>query len=306
MLRYFLGELSEQERGQFEEEYFRDDRVFEELQTVETELIDSYIRGDLSDSERQQFERTYLRSPDRRSKVENAKCLMAALEEVAPSKLVASFAEKRVPIWEGILTAFRYGSLSMRIGYGTAAVAILAFGFIKVAENRSLRSELGQLRSDKAVLLRRNQVLDRQVSSLPEPNRQTSNESHTEIAKLQLPQALIASIDLEPGISRGTKDAKNNELIVSRTARFVLVTLSLETDEYPNGYRVIVETVKGDEVGRVDRIKSQSGANGARVVEVPLSTKSLTSDAYVVRLAGITTMGREEPVEDYSFQVVRR
>jgi hypothetical protein len=303
MLRYFLGDLSEEERGRFEEEYFRDDQVFAELQTVETELIDSYVRGELSESEREQFETRYLQSPDRKEKVENARCLMAALTEAAEWKQVAAM---RVPIWQRILAAFRSVSLPMRIGYAMAGVAILAFGFVTLAENRSLRLELGRLRTDESNLLKRNQELERQMANLSAPSRQTSNESHEEIAELQLPQSLVASIDLEPGLSRGRKSRTNNELVIPRTARFVLLTLSLESDEYPNGYRVIVETIKRNEVERVDRLKSQSRAGGARVVEVQLSVESLTSDAYVVRLAGITTTGSEEPVEDYSFQVVWR
>jgi hypothetical protein len=302
MLRYFLGSLSEQERGQLEAEYFHDDRAFEQLETVETELIDSYVRGELSGSERERFETSYLRSPDRRKKVENAKSMMVALGEASDWKSVAT---KRIPIGEHIFALFRSVSLPIRIGYATAAVAILAFGFITLADNRSLHLELGRLRTEEADLLRRNQGLERQVANLSAPGRQPSNESHEEIAELQLPQALIASIDLEPGTTRSKKDRKSNELVIPSTARFVLLTLSLESDEYPNGYSVVVETIKRREVERIDRLKSQSRAGGARVVEVQLSVESLTSDAYVVKLAGITATG-EEPVEDYSFQVVRR
>jgi len=305
MLRYFLGDLSEEERGRFEEEYFRGDQVFAELQTVETELIDSYVRGELSESEREQFETSYLQSPDRKKKVENARCLMAALTEAAEWKQVASVAAMRVPIWQRILVAFRSVSLPTRIGYAMAAIAILAFGFITLADNRSLHLELGRLRTKEADLLRRNQGLERQVANLSAPGRQPSNESQEEIAELQLPQALIASVDLEPGTTRSKKDRKSNELVIPSTARFVVLTLSLESDEYPNGYSVVVETIQRSEVERIDRLRSQSRAGGARVVEVQLSVESLTSDAYVVKLAGITATG-EEPVEDYSFQVVRR
>jgi hypothetical protein len=301
MLRYFLGSLSEQERGQLEEEYFHDDLAFEELETVETELIDSYVRGELSGPEREQFETSYLRSPDRRKKVENAKSMMVALREASGWKPVAT---TRIPIGERIFAVFRSVS-PIRIGYATAAVTILAFGFITLADSRSLHLELSRLRTEEADLLRRNQGLERQVANLSTPGRQPSNESHEEIAELQLPQALIASIDLEPGTTRSKKDRKSNELVIPSTARFVLLTLSLGSDEYPNGYSVVVETIKRSEVERIDRLKSQSRAGGARVVEVQLSVESLTSDAYVVKLAGITATG-EEPVEDYSFQVVRR
>lgn len=302
MLRYFLGSLSEQERGQLEEEYFRDDRAFEELETVETELIDSYVRGELSGLERGQFETNYLRSPDRRKKVENAKSMMVALDEASRWRPVTT---TRVSIRERIFAAFRSLSLPIRIGYATAAIAILAFGYITLADNRGLRLELGRLQTEKEDLLRRNHGLERQVANLTPPSRPPSNGSHEEIAEVQLPPELIASVDLEPGTTRSKENRKSNELVIPKTARFVILTLSLDSDEYPNGYRVIIETLKGTEVERIDRVNSKSKAGGGRVVEVQLSVESLTSDAYVVRLAGITTKG-EDPVEDYSVQIVRR
>lgn len=302
MLRYFLGSLSEQERGQLEEEYFKDDRAFEELETVESELIDSYVKGELSGLERGQFETNYLRSPDRRKKVENAKSMMVALGEASGWRPVAT---TRVSIGERIFAGFRSLSLPNRIGYATAAVAILAFGFITFADNRGLRLELSRLRTEKGDLLKRNQSLELQVANLTTPRRPPSDGSHEEMAELQFPPALIASVDLEPGTTRSKKNSRSNELVIPRTARLVLLTLSLEGDEYPSGYRVIIETLNGTEVERIDRVNSKSTAGGGRVVEVQLSVESFTSDAYIVRLAGITTKG-EDPLEDYSVQVVRQ
>ena len=64
--RYLLGEMSESERSAFEEKYFADARVFEQVLQTEQELVDSYARGQLSPQARGLFERSYLSHPGRR------------------------------------------------------------------------------------------------------------------------------------------------------------------------------------------------------------------------------------------------
>ena len=69
MMRYLLGDVSDEERVQLEERYFVDDGVFEQLSALEDELIDDYIRGELAESQRKQFELHFLTSVERRQKL---------------------------------------------------------------------------------------------------------------------------------------------------------------------------------------------------------------------------------------------
>jgi anti-sigma factor RsiW len=74
-IRYLLGELSPEERDQFEDRYFSDAALHEQLQAIEEELIDSYVRGELSSEQRTHFEQRFLQSPERREKCDFAKAL---------------------------------------------------------------------------------------------------------------------------------------------------------------------------------------------------------------------------------------
>src|SRR2546422_9347597 len=83
MIRYPLGELSEQDATAFEERFFRDDAVFEELRAAEADLIDSYVRGKLSGATLKQFETHFLKSPARCQRVSFSRTLANAVDENA-------------------------------------------------------------------------------------------------------------------------------------------------------------------------------------------------------------------------------
>jgi anti-sigma-K factor RskA len=77
--RYLLGDLSEKEQVEIEERAFRDRQYLLEIEAVECDLIDDYIRGALCESERRQFEDRFFASAERRRKLKFAK----ALERIA-------------------------------------------------------------------------------------------------------------------------------------------------------------------------------------------------------------------------------
>ena len=50
---YLLGALPEEEQVEIEERAFRDQQYLQNIQAVESELIDAYVRGELTLGERQ-------------------------------------------------------------------------------------------------------------------------------------------------------------------------------------------------------------------------------------------------------------
>src|SRR5262245_328184 len=78
-LRYILGDMLAEERARFEEEYFENDELFEELVAAENEIADKYVRGKLSSAERQKVEQHFLHSSERKKEIEFAGLLMEAV-----------------------------------------------------------------------------------------------------------------------------------------------------------------------------------------------------------------------------------
>jgi anti-sigma factor RsiW len=75
LIKYLLGELSDQGRDQIEDKYFADDAFHERLLVLEEELTDSYVREELSPEQRQHFEKWFLRSPERVERLAFARAL---------------------------------------------------------------------------------------------------------------------------------------------------------------------------------------------------------------------------------------
>jgi len=104
--RYLLGGLSVPERARLEERYFNNDDLFEEMEMVEDELIDAYVRRQLSESESQLFEENYLSSERRRDKAGIAREL---LEYAAKAELPAMITP--------VATRFRFRQLAFLAGF---------------------------------------------------------------------------------------------------------------------------------------------------------------------------------------------
>jgi hypothetical protein len=81
LVRYLLGDLTEQEQGEIEERAFRDQHYLLEIEAVECDLIDDYVRGALSEYQRRQFEERFFASADRRRKLKFARALGVIAEE---------------------------------------------------------------------------------------------------------------------------------------------------------------------------------------------------------------------------------
>lgn len=88
IIRYLTGRMSELEKAGFEQSWLTDDRLFTELQVVETELIDRYVQTEMSRSEQADFERNYLTTPERMQRVNFARALLTVTTSAsAPSAL---------------------------------------------------------------------------------------------------------------------------------------------------------------------------------------------------------------------------
>jgi anti-sigma factor RsiW len=83
LVRYLLGDLPDQQQAEIEDRAFSDPEYLRNIQAVESDLIDEYVRGALSQSDHRRFEQRFLASAERRRKVDFAKALAAVTPEFA-------------------------------------------------------------------------------------------------------------------------------------------------------------------------------------------------------------------------------
>ena len=84
LVKYLLGELSEEEQVRVEDRALTDPSYLAEIEAAEADLVDAYVRGKLPPDSLLGFERRFLSSPSRRSKVEFAKALARVVESKSP------------------------------------------------------------------------------------------------------------------------------------------------------------------------------------------------------------------------------
>ncbi len=123
IIAYLLKELPEGEAEQFEELCFEQESWPAQINLVEDELIDDYLRNELAPEQRQHFELNYLTTAAREERVHVAAALLRHVDKhtVPPVPV-----EPPKPTWIERLRAFWSGQmLPLRVGAAMAAIVIL-------------------------------------------------------------------------------------------------------------------------------------------------------------------------------------
>ncbi len=99
---YLLGDISDSRLLDFVEQYFTDKALYEELQAVEDELLDQYVRGLLPLDEQEKFARYLKRLPDGQQRVNFAKALHQAVvaDKTARAKAATAASQATVTVVE--------------------------------------------------------------------------------------------------------------------------------------------------------------------------------------------------------------
>jgi hypothetical protein len=84
---YLLGKLPEEQAVRLETEYLSNAVLREQLEAVEAELIDAYLKGELSRSERRGLEAGFLASPRGRERLQFARAWMGSAMPARSSSL---------------------------------------------------------------------------------------------------------------------------------------------------------------------------------------------------------------------------
>ncbi|HEX8163433.1 MAG TPA: hypothetical protein VF538_16295 [Pyrinomonadaceae bacterium] len=130
IVAYLLAELPEGESERFEEECFAQEDWPDQINLVEEELIDDYLRGELAPGQRKSFERNYLTTAARRERVRMAAALLCHVDQcsaVNASAVNKAAAARAGQTWHGRLRAFWEGqSMGLRAASALAALVIIA------------------------------------------------------------------------------------------------------------------------------------------------------------------------------------
>lgn len=304
LVRYLLGDLSEEEAAHIEKRMFEDDECFDTLVALENQLFDDYVQGLLLDSQRAQFKRRLSMLPAWQHAVPLTQSLV---EELARARTARAPKEDRPPgSREGISwSAVRRWQL---VGVG-AAIALLAtasvwLGMIAARQ----RQETATARAEQASTIT---TLQRELAD----QRQRVQDIEQTLAQERagrsvLEQALADRRPSEPTsvtflLALGSvRDFEQFQRVVIPTAvQVVRLRFDLPPAAEAGPYRITIRTVEGLAIWGGVR---PSAADGSHTVEAELSAPVLTGGQYVATLQRRTTSGQLEDVGSASFLVIRR
>src|SRR6267378_7227974 len=121
IVRFLLGELSEDHRLELEEQIFKDDGCYRQVLAIEEELADDYVQNSLSASQRSRFEQKLLGSRRKRDSVEFAAALSRALIAFEKPNVTAP---AQVSWWKSLQSFLRPRSLRLAFATSFAALAL--------------------------------------------------------------------------------------------------------------------------------------------------------------------------------------
>lgn len=304
LIRYLLGQMSEDERDHLDEQFFGDKDFVQQLQLVEDELIESYIGKELSPTDHKRFEDFFLRSDDRRRRVAFARHLHLAI-----SRSSVSTKQTAHPLRFSWRDWFHLPSRWAIIPL-TASLLLAALSLWLMWQINRANHELEAMRVTLSAQQKNAEELEQQLSAerhrsgeLAEQIAQQSDSNPTTNQKTQPPKlsSMVAFV-LHLGISRS--EGNSRKLVIAPDAKQARLYLKFKTGDYKN-YRITLETAEGRQVLNRASLKAQRQSDGKTVV-VTLPAEALGEADYILTLNGITSTGDAEPVGEYFFQVLRR
>jgi hypothetical protein len=300
LVKYLLGDLSQEEQVQVEDRAFADPDYLVVLQAVEVDLIDAYVNDELSGAQRRGFERQFLVSPERRRKVAFARDLARVAAE---AKALEVAPDLHMSAWQSFLRAVRAWNPALQFAAGLAAV-VLAVGMSWLTvENITMRSRIAGLETQGRELQTRSDELRRQLGQEQARSGSLAAQIQQPGTAARGPAPLAASLVLLPGLSRA--ETRREQLVLNPSAEIAHIEVQLEArDDYPR-FRAELRTLSGAEVLSLGSLSRRRAAAGYAVsFDVPAS--ALSADQYELALKGVFNDQTVQDVGYYYFSVQKR
>jgi len=301
LVKYLLGDLSEDEQVRVEDRAFADADYRRALDAAEADLIDAYVRGELLPVERRAFERRFLISPQRRKKVAFARDLAIVAAE---AKAAESETFIRLSAWQTLVRFVRGWNPALQFAAGLAALIVVAGASLLAFQYAGMRSRVAVLETQRHNLETRTEELQRQLGEeQARAGNLAAEVRQQQTAGVTPPQSLIASLVLLPGLSRS--ESRREQLVLNPSTQIAHIEIQLEPrDDYPR-FRAELRTIGGDEVLIRGNLPRRAATSGYTVsVDVPAS--ALAMGQYELALKGILNDQSLQDIGYYYFSVQKQ
>ncbi len=315
LVRYLLGQLSEEEQQQIERRAFDDDEFYGRLQEVEDDLRCAYAQGTLPIAQRELFEKRFLIFADERKRVALAGEMIAELRQASVGDARAVYPSQAGQTDRSLLSWF-LGSASPVTRYALAAAALVVVAGVVWLwfETARLRNEMNRVRAERAAAEQQLEQQSAQERARVEQLRKQLEEERDRRAQLeeeiskrdaqaddQPARASVIALMLAPGRIRGGGETKR--LVLPPSVEQVRLQLELSGD-VSSEYRAVVVNSEGNETWTRTALRSRRGARS--VISFSIPARLLPEDDYEVKLTGLDNKGQPERVDSYYFTVLKK
>lgn len=313
--KYFLGDLSDEERRQLEQQYFTDSEFLERMQAIEAELMEDYVRGALPKEAAAKLEAHMLQSPHQKRKLAFTESIFRVATEQRDA--IGSPAERNSKIWLSLLLR-RYVFTPAAAAVAALAITVSFAAWIVFDVNR-LRRELSTLQKEQAAARSREQELQEIIAQLQESKKingnnqgartdsQKTNSNDQSNAQERRPSQVppgasepaVATLVLSAVLSRSGQELPKQVEILKSTQAVQLQLLYDGADA--SNYQAVVETADGDELLVKTGLKTERAGN-KKIVKLQIPSNLLTNRTYVLTLR--TSSGAD--LSRYTFTVTKK
>ena len=162
LCQYLLGKLAEDVQRQLEEKLMTQANLLEQLEVLEDELIDEYLRNALSDKDREGFEKHFLSSPERHQKLRFAQAFRSYVA-------VANEGKEKEPskssLWQTLWATLRTQSPALSYGFPVRLLGAFLGCLWMAGTIQRLHTEVAQVRTEQGSLQEREQQLQQQLEA---------------------------------------------------------------------------------------------------------------------------------------------
>jgi anti-sigma factor RsiW len=323
LVRYLLGDLTEDEQVAIEERAFQDPPYRRRIEAAEGDLIDAYVRGELSEPERRQFEGRFFASAERRRKVEFARTLARVAPEFAVIEQPARPANVKALVSRPGLFKALLAGLNPVAQFALIAAALLVMigGAWLIVESVRLRAQVTALRAEQQSRERDEQALKQQLADDGTRREELATELQRERDERERSQQLagelqrkldestarpapsaIVSLALWPGLSR-TSGARA-KLALPQSAQSVRVEVGVEPEDEYRSFGVELRGPTGPVWSQRNLPARRVRAGRAVILNLP--ARLLRPGNYELLLKGVTREGATEDVAYHYFEVLKK
>jgi hypothetical protein len=314
MIKYLLGQLSEEEQSALEEKYFTNADFYEQLLDTEDALIHKYVRKELVEAERELFVRHILSRPDKRKKVKLAQAMMAFTEEQEQKKSsVERLRQLPISIGRAVGAFLTPKTLGWKLAYATAMLFMIFTTALLSIRFKGIQTQLAESEVERQTILQRKQELQQQVEAQRKQNENLAEQLQNEQdqrAELEralggqtLPARSLVTVTLMPGSpGRDMNKLKRNQ--IEQGEQLLRLQLRLGSETTYASCRAIIETAEGDTIWSQYQLKARQTEQGKAIILL-LPVNIFSYDDYLITLYGVMPSKEIEYVNSYTFNVTK-